>query len=248
MKKLLFLFVGIVLTGFTVNATNFVRGYGNSFIFVEQGIEFAVFPDGQFDFNVNRYGPDFGVQANFGNVNISFNTGYNYNAYVQYDDYGAVIQIENVPIYYDFYGRISRAGSVYISYNSYGYVNRVGGLYIYYNRYHRYSHYSGFINIFNRHYLYRPWHSYYAIPSLNYCVVYNRPYRQYYATVRHHYYAPYTNNYRTYTRINSRRNTVASNGRRGDRISTSTNKRRVVSDRGTTQKRRIESNTQKTKS
>jgi hypothetical protein len=107
-------------------------------------------------------------------------------------------------------------------------------------------------------------------------VVYNRPYRQYYATVRHHYYAPYTNNYRTYTRINSRRNTVASNGRRsdryiqdntrrsstrrsnvvsqnntvrrGDRISTSTNKRRVVSDRGTTQKRRIESNTQKTKS
>jgi len=179
MKKFLFLFAGIVLTGLTVTATNFAKGYGNSFIFVEQGVEFAVFPDGQFDFNVDSYGPNFGAQANFGNVSISFNTGYNYNAYVQYDDYGAVVQIENVPIYYDYYGRISRAGNVYIRYNSYGYVSRVGGLYIHYNRYNRYSHYTGFINIFNRHYVYRPWHTYYAIPSYNYCVVYNRTYRRY---------------------------------------------------------------------
>ena len=75
MKKLLFILAGLLFTGFTVNATIFERGYGNSFIFVEQGIEFAVFPDGQFDFNVDRYGPNYGAHANFSNVSISFNTG-----------------------------------------------------------------------------------------------------------------------------------------------------------------------------
>ncbi len=217
MKKLLFILAGIVLTVFTANASNFARGYGNSFIFVEDGIEFAVFPDGQFDFNVDGYGPKFGAQANFSNVSISFNTGYNYNPYVQYDDYGAVVQIENTPIYYDYYGRIAQAGNVYISYNSFGRISRIGGLYVHYNRYNRYSYFTGFINLYNRYYVYRPWHDYYVIPAVNYCVVYNRPYRQYYQTVRHHYYAPYTNNYRSYSRINSRRGAVAHNGRRSDR-------------------------------
>ena len=224
MKKLLSIFAGLFLTGFTVNATIFERGYGNSFIFVEQGIEFAIFPDGQFDFNVDRYGPNYGAHANFSNVSISFNTGYDYNAYVQYDDYGAVIQIENIPIYYDYYGRISQAGNVRIHYNKYGYISRVGGLYIYYNRHNRYAYSTGFINIYNRHYVYRSWHDYYIIPSINYCVVYNRPYRKYYTTTRHHYYTPYTNNYREYSRIESSRNTVASNSRRSDRYIQNKNK------------------------
>ena len=94
MKKLVYLLVAFFLTGTTAIATttnanyysSFARGYGNSFIFVEQGIEFAVFPDGQFDFNVNRYGPNFSAYSNFNGVSISFNTGHSYDAYVQYDD------------------------------------------------------------------------------------------------------------------------------------------------------------------
>ena len=211
-----FLLVGgtaFALPATTKDADHFnriYRGYGNSFIFVEQGIEFAVFPDGQFDFNVNRYGPEFGAFADFGGVSISFNTGYSYDAYVQYDDYGAVIQIENVPIYYDYYGRIIQAGSVRINYNGFGRVARVGGLFVHYNRFNRFSHCTGFINVFNRAYIFRPWHTYYIVPAVNYCVVYNRPYRRYYAPVRHAYYRPYRDNFRPRTSVSY------VNGRRGD--------------------------------
>ena len=203
--------VGLGSTFATANThyRTFYKDYGNSFIFVEQGVEFAVFPDGQFDFNVDNYGPNFSAYADFGGVSISFNSGYGYDAYVQYDDFGAVIQIENVPIYYDYYGRIIQAGNVHIRYNNRGYVSRVGGMYIHYNRYNRYSHYTGFINVYNRHYVYRPWHAYYVIPVVNLCVVYNRPYRQYYTPIRHTYYRPYRDNYRPQVSYNA--------GRRGSR-------------------------------
>ena len=110
MKKLQTLLAVFLLTGVAAFATTttktthfYERGYGNSFIFVEQGVEFAVFPDGQFDFNVDSYGPNFSAYADLGGVGISFNSGYSYDAYVQYDDFGAVVQIENVPIFYASY-------------------------------------------------------------------------------------------------------------------------------------------------
>ena len=132
MKNIALIF-SILLMGFSANATsnesenNNRRGYdGNAYIFVEGDVEFSVFPDGQFDFVY--VGPQKGssVTINTPNVNISFNSGYDYDAYVQYDDYGAVIQVESVPIYYDYYGRIIQAGNVDIQYNDRRLV-RVGG-------------------------------------------------------------------------------------------------------------------------
>src|SRR5690606_9154231 len=140
MKKLALLFTAVFLIGTSVSAktTNtaidnsyingYSKGYGNSFIFTEGGIEFSVFPDGQFDFYAPNYGPKANISINTPNISFSFNTGYDYGPYVQYDDYGAIIQIENVPIYYDYYGRITQAGNVKIRYNHYGHVSRVGGL------------------------------------------------------------------------------------------------------------------------
>lgn len=203
-----FLLIGVAAFATTTTKTGarFIeRGYGNSFIFVEQGVEFAVFPDGQFDFNVDNYSPNFSAYLDFGGVGISYNTGHSYDAYVQYDDYGAVIQIENVPIYYDFYGRIVSAGDVRIRYNNFGRVSRVGGLYIHYNTYNKYSHYTGFINTYNRYYVYRPWHTYYAVPVVNLCIVYNKPYRQNYQAVRYTYYRPYRDNYRPHVSYNAER-------------------------------------------
>ena len=227
MKNLVYLVVSFLFIGTTTFATThstntaslFARGYGNSFIFVEQGVEFAVFPDGQFDFNVDRYGPNFSAYRNFNGISISFNTGYSYDAFVQYDDFGAVIQIENVPVYYDYYGRIIQAGNVHIRYNNRGFVSRVGGMIVHYNRYHRFSHYTGFINIYNRHYVYRPWHAYYAIPRVDFCVIYNRPYRRYYTPVRYTYYSPYRNNNRprvsyNYSRRGSNTNVIRSRSER----------------------------------
>ncbi|MFV0570887.1 MAG: hypothetical protein ACK5M1_00455 [Xanthomarina gelatinilytica] len=214
MKKFMFLITALVLGGLTVSATTTnkpnqidntttLRGYGNSFIFVENGIEFSVFPDGQFDFYMPSYSPKVNVYAP--GMSISFNSGYDYNPFLQYDEFGAIIQVEHVPIYYDFYGRVSQIGNVFITYNGFGYVSRIGGLYIHYNSYRRFSHYTGYINVFNPYYVYRPWHNYYRVPAYNHCVVYHRPYRKYYNPVRYTYYKPYANNYRRTTAVASRR-------------------------------------------
>lgn len=166
---------------------SFGRNYdGSSYIFVEGDVEFSVFPDGQFDFVY--VGPQNASQVTIisPNGNVSYNAGYNYDTYVQYDSYGAVIQIENVPVYYDEYGRISQAGNVEIRYNDRRIV-RVGGLRIIYNNYGYFSHCSGAINVFNPYYVYRPWHMYYARPLYTHVIVYDYPYRRHYHPVRYSY-------------------------------------------------------------
>lgn len=160
------------------------RGYSNSFIFQEGGIEFAVFPDGQFDFNYLDEVAQVNFQINTPNASLSFNSGYDYDPYVQYDTYGAVIQIENTPVFYDGYGRIIQAGNVFIDYRN-GFVNRVGNLYVTYNRPGVIFRTRGFINSFNRFYVYQPWHAYYGVPLVNNCIVWNNPYRLYYNPIRY---------------------------------------------------------------
>lgn len=212
MKNLAFILT-FLFTGWSVSAsvnsttaTNY-NNYNDSFIFIEEGVEFAVYPNGEFDFYFN---PDFRrrnvTHISSPNVNISYNSGYNYNPYVQYDDYGAVIQIENVPVYYDYYGRIIQAGNVLLRYNNFGRLAQVGNLHIHYNRHHHFTHYSGFINHYNRQYIYRPWHSYYRRPHTNVSIVFNRPYRAYYQPHRISYnkYVTVYNNY--YIENNGKRN------------------------------------------
>lgn len=156
-----------------------VAGYGDAFIFVEGGVEFAVYPDGQFDFFYNSRGNGYHINVVTPHVNISYNAGYNYDPYVQYDDFGAVIQIEHVPVFYDYYGRIVQAGNVFISYNHFGMISRIGNLHFHYNH-NRFSHYSGYINAHNRRYVYRPWHDHYRRPPAHFAVVLHQPYRAYY--------------------------------------------------------------------
>ncbi|RLD27255.1 MAG: hypothetical protein DRI70_04705 [Bacteroidetes bacterium] len=180
---------------------------GKSYIFVEGGVEFSVFPDGQFDFVYvgNQTGNNVNVNYNTPGVSVSFNSGYDYDAYVQYDDYGAIIQIEDVAIYYDHYGRISQAGSVEIRYNNRRIV-RVGGLHIYYNSYGYFNYCTGYISPWYRTYIYYPWHVYYTRPYYTSCIVYDYPYRRYYSPIRYSYayHRSYYRGYRSYT--NGRRN------------------------------------------
>ncbi|MFE3847118.1 hypothetical protein ACFX5D_03940 [Flavobacterium sp. LB3P45] len=153
MKKITFLVASIFLIGGGVaNATE-----KNSFsherrspvdfrnaepiVFTERGVEFFVFPDGQFDFNtrpstggrdmyykaartsaVNR---TYGAPSNFRNEN--------YGVKVEHDNFGRVRRIGNVFINYDANDRIKRVGSVYMTYNRYA-LEQVGGLQIIYNR------------------------------------------------------------------------------------------------------------------
>ncbi|MBT8178253.1 MAG: hypothetical protein HKP60_03895 [Eudoraea sp.] len=171
-----------------------VYGYNNSFIFVNNGITFSVYPDGEFDFYINnRLNVSAGIGV--GSAGITFNSGYNYNPFVQYDDFGAVIQVENMPVYYDYHGRVSQIGDVNIWYRN-GRVRRIGGMRVFYNNFGAYQYHTGYINFYNRYYVYRPFHRFFIRPAVGFCLVYNRPYRRFYSPVRYTWYRPYRNNYR----------------------------------------------------
>ncbi len=224
MKRILFLFAGLVALSTNAFGTNNVSSeteisshhritdYGNSFIFSEGGIEFSVFPDGQFDFFMPNYGPNVSIGVNRPGFNMSFNSGYDYNPYLQYDNFGAIIQIENTPVYYDYYGRVNQIGNIFINYNRLGNITSIGGLNIYY-RNNRFFRYDGFINNFNRRYVFRPWHQFYSVPAVNFCIVNRNPYRQFYRPTRYVYYRPYRNNVRDFN-INRRRTNRSNNATR----------------------------------
>lgn len=198
MKKIATLVFGFLLIGITshpstnsssVSENNTSNRFdGSAYIFEEGGVEFSVFPDGQFDFSYlgQSNGSQIEVIIGSPNINISFNAGRDYDLFVQYDDYGAVTQVENIPIYYDSYGRITRAGNVDIRYNNRRIV-RVGGLFVNYNHYGQFISTSGFINIHNQFYVYRPWHAFYIAPFIASCIVYDHPYRRYYSPTRYSY-------------------------------------------------------------
>ncbi|WP_224490362.1 hypothetical protein [Robertkochia flava] len=190
----IFLSYGAIQAGTTGEASQRTFGYSNSMIFVEGGITFSVYPDGEFDFFIDQ--PSYlGAAYHSPGVSISFNSGFNYDPWVQYDDYGAVIQIENTPVYYDFYGRVNRIGNINVWYNR-GRVSRIGGLYVYYDAYGGFSRFQGYVNVYNRQFVYRPVYNYFVRPAARFCIVNPRPYRRYYHPVRYTYYRPYNNNHR----------------------------------------------------
>jgi len=199
MKKYLqVLFVSVILLNLTSfalastssNINNNLYGNknynGKSFTFSESGITFSVFQNGEFDFYINNNNV-IQSNANFGSVSVSYNAGYNYDAYLQYDDYGAIVQIENVPIYYDNYGKVRQIGNIRINYYS-NRVSRIGGLNLYYNSYGYYSYYTGYINSYNRYYAYNPYDRYFVHPSYYRGIVSYNPYRHNYYPKRHDYY------------------------------------------------------------
>ncbi|WP_299536650.1 hypothetical protein [Ulvibacterium sp.] len=207
MKQLVLLFTALVLgtTGTqavsTENSTAISSAYrfNNSFIFVEDGITFSVYPDGEFDFYIDNRA-NFGANVNIGRTNFTFNSGFDYNPFVQYDDYGAVIQVENVPVFYDHFGRVAQIGGIFINYRN-GFVSRLGGMNVFYNN-GVYAYHTGFINVFNRRYIFRPFHRFFVRPALGFCLVYNRPYRRFYNPIRYTWYRPYRyNTRRAFARI-----------------------------------------------
>ena len=193
MKKLAlftFVFFGLITKTFSKHDTYYY--YDQPISFTENNVSFAVYKNGAFDFYIDRVA-GFNISFNSPQVSLSFNSGYNYNPYVQYDRYGAVIQVENIPIYYDYYGRVSQIGTVNINYHN-GYVSRVGGLYIYYNGHRGYPHYSGYINRYNRSHVHAH-HHYFSYPRYEYVVVSHKPYRRHYCPERYVYHKNHRKNH-----------------------------------------------------
>lgn len=194
MKRAGFLFLSMVLfLGFTScvsmaesrtssQAQGTYRG-SVPFIFVERDVEFAIYPNGEFDFAY--VGPNYQNNPYNGPRRpFSYNGGYNYDVYLQFDRFGAVVQVESVPIYYDYYGRITQAGNVIIRYSG-DYVTQVGNMHVIYERGNVYLASSGYVNSYNQHLRPQPWHSYYARPY--YPIVYTVPYRENYKPRRYEY-------------------------------------------------------------
>jgi len=87
MKKTTFILVAILLFTSSIFASteetpNHYRssGYdGNSFNYVVGNVNFMVYQDGEFDFFIAHDG--FTADFDFGAVNITYNSGYNYDGY-----------------------------------------------------------------------------------------------------------------------------------------------------------------------
>lgn len=230
MKNLIYFFITALLTvtsSATVTAASlpassidYTRHSGDRFLFVEGGIEFSVYPDGEFDFVLPELINNLRINVNSDPLNISYNSGFNYDAYVQYDSYGAVIQIADVPVFYDNWGRIVQAGNIAINYRD-GRIARVGNLQVFYSG-NAFSYTRGYINPYNRRVSYYPYANYFYRPYVDRCLVYTTPYRRFYTPQRfsydyhrNHYRAGYTDGYaNAYRNFNRPNGSIAHNNAR----------------------------------
>ena len=262
MKKLQIISIGIALLGIlSLKANNISSNHSyyeeQSFFFTIDAVEFAIFPDGSFDFAFlkPRHHGNFAIDVYNSQLNISYNSGYNYDFYVQYDQYGAVIQIEHIPIFYDAYGRVTQIGDIYLNYRRNRLI-RIGGLSIFYNRRGLFTHSLGFVNAFNRRYRPRPWHWFYRRPFRRNCIVYNFPYRNDYRPIRYTYKnhrrlyknrgrVAYQNGRRDFTRPIARTNTRTTATNRRVNRSTSISSRTVSPKKSTRSVNRTVANTRK---
>ncbi len=147
MKKITLLVAGIFLMGGVVahaadrNDKRSPVDFRNAdpIVFMERGVEFYIYADGQLDFNTRpsngemHYGEG---RRNFENRSYGNRENYqgrNYGVKIEHDNMGRVRRVGNVFVNYDAFGRIKRVGSVFMNYNRYA-LTQVGGLQIIYNR------------------------------------------------------------------------------------------------------------------
>ena len=113
-----------------------VNRYNDAVTFVERGVQFHVFLNGDFDFNTHfkdtRYVDYYGKRMRTNN-GVRIERDYN----------GRVRRIGNVFVNYDVRGNVSRIGSVFIRYK-FGRLFKVGNLHVRYDRW-GHAHYNGFV-------------------------------------------------------------------------------------------------------
>lgn len=144
--------------------------YAEPIVFMERGIEFYVFPNGEFDFNTVPSGPRATTNVTYGAPRGNAYGYYRNRApqgiRVEHDYNGRVRRVGNVFINYDATGRVKRVGSVYMRYNSFA-LAQVGGLRLIYDRRGRIIDIRGFVNGYSQAYTYAPVNNHYS-PSSTY--------------------------------------------------------------------------------
>jgi hypothetical protein len=131
MKKGILLVFGIFLMVSTVEAKNGhtlpnnIRVnymYENAVNFIERGVEFFIFTNGEFDFNINNNYYDYNGQRN----RVQHRT-------ISRDYSGRIISIGNSFVNYDWRGNVTRIGNISMRYYS-GRLTHVGNLNVRYDR------------------------------------------------------------------------------------------------------------------
>lgn len=105
--------------------------------FSERGIDFFVFPNGQFDFNTrpnDNNGDYYFKTAGRRNQEVNNPQAQNYGVRIEQDNFGRIRRIGNTFINYDFQDRVARIGSIFLRYNRFALI-QIGGLQLVYNRF-----------------------------------------------------------------------------------------------------------------
>lgn len=132
MKKTALILFGMLIMVFTIEAKtgnekpNRIRvnyTYDNAVNFIERGIEFYIFTNGDFDFNTH-------LENSYNDYNRRIN---NRGVRVNRDYRGRITRIGNAFINYDYRGNVTRIGSISMRYR-FGKLTKVGDLRVHYNR------------------------------------------------------------------------------------------------------------------
>lgn len=147
MKKITFFVASILLLGSAAKASEFKitdevfttrMSFDEPISFTERGIEFFVFPNGDFDFNTRADDSHGDYQYKSAGKRTSAvnknNRPVNYGVLIEHDSFGRVRRVGNTFINYDRDDRVSRIGTVYMRYNRFA-LDQVGNMKLIYNRY-----------------------------------------------------------------------------------------------------------------
>lgn len=104
--------------------------------FMEKGIEFFVFQNGDFDFNTrpNNNEGSFYFKSAGRRVTTSERRSPNYGVLIEQDNFGRIRRIGNTFINYDINNRVTRIGTVFMKYDRFA-LTQVGGMKLIYNRF-----------------------------------------------------------------------------------------------------------------
>jgi len=148
MKKITLLVASVLLVGNVAKASEIIKiadekmitrfSFDEPISFTERGIEFFVFPNGDFDFNTRADDSQGGYhfkQAGKRTSEADRNgqEPVNYGVLIEHDSFGRIRRVGNTFINYDSRDRVSRIGTVFMRYNRFA-LTQIGGMQIIYNR------------------------------------------------------------------------------------------------------------------
>lgn len=111
--------------------------YAEPIQFMERGVTFFVYSNGEFDFNRKRGYAHYGRRGYNHRTHPRAGKRFQYKnrfGQIQRDYYGNIVRVGRTYIDYDRFGRVTRIGSVDVDYGRRGNLRQVGNMFVTYNR------------------------------------------------------------------------------------------------------------------